>query len=318
MSSLQIKQGLSEFGYTDHYAILGLTVDTSSGDVRKRYLKIARFLHPDSCPPGMDKAFASQVLSKLVNPSYQTLSQEKERSEYSLLLKLVGQRANLELDLEKLKYPKAQELSSAPNFEELYQTTVQELAENQYNDLGELISHIEQLSELNLVFLLRRENPQFQSSSPGANAKTATASVKVATAPSPQPVAGNPPAFTTPSATQTSEDFVRQYIRRAEDLMSKNRFQEAVKELRDALKIDPSSSRCQTLMGRVYLKQKQLTMAKVHLTQALKLDPENLDATKAMAELHKLERAAGKTTQSQGKPVDQKRGGLFGLFGGKK
>jgi Tfp pilus assembly protein PilF len=87
--------------------------------------------------------------------------------------------------------------------------------------------------------------------------------------------------------------------------------------LRDALKIDPSSSRCQTLMGRVYLKQKQLTMAKVHLTQALKLDPENLDAIKAMAELQKLERAAGKTTQA-GKPDEQKRGGLFGLFGGKK
>jgi curved DNA-binding protein CbpA len=317
MSSLQIKQGLSEFGYTDHYAILGLAVDTASGDVRKRYLKIARFLHPDSCPPDMDKAFASQVLSKLVNPSYQTLSQEKDRSEYSLLLKLVGQRANLELDLETVKSPKAQELSSAPNFEELYQKTVQELAENQYTDLEQLISHIEQLSELNLVFLLRRENPQFKSPASGATANSVTASVKFSAAPSPQPAAGNSPAFTSSSSTQTSEDFVRQYIRRAEDLMNKNRFQEAIKELRDALKIDPSSSRCQTLMGRVYLKQKQLTMAKVHLTQALKLDPENLDAIKAMAELQKLERAAGKTTQA-GKPDEQKRGGLFGLFGGKK
>jgi curved DNA-binding protein CbpA len=218
MSSLQIKQGLSEFGYTDHYAILGLAVDTASGDVRKRYLKIARFLHPDSCPPDMDKAFASQVLSKLVNPSYQTLSQEKDRSEYSLLLKLVGQRANLELDLETVKSPKAQELSSAPNFEELYQKTVQELAENQYTDLEQLISHIEQLSELNLVFLLRRENPQFKSPASGATANSVTASVKFSAAPSPQPAAGNSPAFTSSSSTQTSEDFVRQYIRRAEDL----------------------------------------------------------------------------------------------------
>jgi Tfp pilus assembly protein PilF len=120
------------------------------------------------------------------------------------------------------------------------------------------------------------------------------------------------------ATSQTSDDFVRQYIRRAEDLMNKNRFQEAIKELRDAIKIDPNSVRCQTLLGRIYLKQNQLTMAKVHLNQARKLDPENLDMMKAMADLQKLEKAASKSTQSQqGKNTDQRRG-LFGLFGGKK
>jgi curved DNA-binding protein CbpA len=316
MKSLQINQGLSEFGYTDHYAILGLPVDAPSGDVRKRYLKIARSLHPDSCPPGTDKELASQVLSKLVNPSYQALSQEKERSEYSLLLKLVGQRANLELDVTRLKYDEAQKLASESGFEKHYEELVPELSQHQYTDLEQLVSYIEQLSELNLVFLLRRENPQYQ-----GQAATSSPSVAVgATVNSNPAVTGVPSGMTVNAAatSQTSDDFVRQYLRRAEDLMNKNRFQEAIKELRDALKIDPNSVQCQTLMGRIYLKQNQLTMAKVHLNQARKLDPENLDMIKAMADLQKRERAAGKSTQTQpGKEAEQRRG-LFGLFGGKK
>lgn len=317
MKSLQISQGLSEFGYTDHYAILGLPVDAPSNEIRKRYLKIARSLHPDSCPPGTDKELASQVLSRLVNPSYQALSQEKERSEYALLLKLVGQRANLELDLARLKDDDAQKIASGAGYEKRYEELVADLAQHQYDDLEQLISYIERLSELNLVFLLRRENPQYQvttfTSNPAAAVPSATVHAAVVS-----PSAPVMSVHTASSASQTSEDFVRQYLRRAEDLMSKNRFQEAIKELRDALKIDPNSGRCQTLLGRIYLKQNQLTMAKVHLNQARKLDPENLEMIKAMADLQKLERAAGKSTQSQqGKNTDQRRG-LFGLFGGKK
>jgi curved DNA-binding protein CbpA len=317
MKSLQINQGLSEFGYTDHYAILGLPVDAPSNEIRKRYLKIARSLHPDSCPLGTDKELASQVLSKLVNPSYQALSQEKERSEYALLLKLVGQRANLELDVTRLKYEQAQKIANDAGFEKRYEELVATLSQQQYDDLEQLISYVEQLSELNLVFLLRRENPQYQAASANSPA-VAT----ISSAANPAPAVASAPAVVNVNVagatSQTSDDFVRQYIRRAEDLMNKNRFQEAIKELRDAIKIDPNSVRCQTLLGRIYLKQNQLTMAKVHLNQARKLDPENLDMMKAMAELQKLEKAASKSTQSQqGKNTDQRRG-LFGLFGGKK
>jgi curved DNA-binding protein CbpA len=317
MKSLQINQGLSEFGYTDHYAILGLPVDAPSNEIRKRYLKIARSLHPDSCPPGTDKELASQVLSKLVNPSYQTLSQEKERSEYALLLKLVGQRANLELDVTRLKCEQAQKIANDAGFEKLYEELVATLSQQQYDDLEQLVSYIEQLSELNLVFLLRRENPQYQAT-PASSPAVATVSSAASGAPAVASAPGVMNVNVAGAISQTSDDFVRQYIRRAEDLMNKNRFQEAIKELRDAIKIDPNSVRCQTLLGRIYLKQNQLTMAKVHLNQARKLDPENLDMMKAMVELQKLEKAASKSTQSQqGKNTDQRRG-LFGLFGGKK
>jgi curved DNA-binding protein CbpA len=317
MKSLQINQGLSEFGYTDHYAILGLPVDAPSNEIRKRYLKIARSLHPDSCPPGTNKELASQVLSKLVNPSYQALSQEKERSEYALLLKLVGQRANLELDVTRLKYEQAQKIANDAGFEKQYEELVATLSQQQYDDLEQLISYVEQLSELNLVFLLRRENPQYQVVSANSPA-VATVSSAANAAPAVASAPGVMNVNVAGATSQTSDDFVRQYIRRAEDLMNKNRFQEAIKELRDAIKIDPNSVRCQTLLGRIYLKQNQLTMAKVHLNQARKLDPENLDMMKAMADLQKLEKAASKSTQSQqGKNTDQRRG-LFGLFGGKK
>lgn len=47
--SFKIKSGLFKFDLTDHHAILGVPVDADFKDIRKRYLQIARRLHPDSC-----------------------------------------------------------------------------------------------------------------------------------------------------------------------------------------------------------------------------------------------------------------------------
>uniref|UniRef100_A0ACD5GVI3 Tetratricopeptide repeat protein n=1 Tax=Desertifilum tharense IPPAS B-1220 TaxID=1781255 RepID=A0ACD5GVI3_9CYAN len=63
---------------------------------------------------------------------------------------------------------------------------------------------------------------------------------------------------------------VDQYYRRAEELMSKGNLAQAILELRDALKLEPSNSSCHSLLGEIYLKQNQSTMAKVHINQALK------------------------------------------------
>ena len=43
-------QGLFKFDFTDHYAILGVSLDAEFAEVRKRYMKLARRLHPDTCP----------------------------------------------------------------------------------------------------------------------------------------------------------------------------------------------------------------------------------------------------------------------------
>lgn len=320
--SFQIKRGLAEFGYSDHYAVLGLSVDADGSEIRKRYVALARILHPDSCAPSMNKDQASQVLSKLVNPAYQFLSQEKERVDFSMLLKLVGQRANLEFDSAKLNYQAAKELLTTEKYEAFYRSTVQELAQAQYSDLSRVVDLIEQLSELNLTFLLRRElmqmprssQPSFAEPSPAIVAQPSSPDVSVTT-----PVKEPVNLRTVPP----SEDFVSQYIRRAEDYIEKNRHQDAVKELRSALRLNPQNFRCNLLLGIIYLKQKQPKMAKGYLLNAQKIEPRNAELLKEMDELKKQESSVAKPPQAGAKAVQAgnkaaERRGPFGWFGTKK
>jgi len=80
--SFKIDSGLFKFNFTDHHAVLGVPVDAEFKDIRKRYLKIARCLHPDSCSAQSeaDKQRANQLLSKLVNPAYENFSQAGNRA----------------------------------------------------------------------------------------------------------------------------------------------------------------------------------------------------------------------------------------------
>jgi curved DNA-binding protein CbpA len=319
--SFQIKRGLAEFSYTDHYAALGLPVDATGGVIRKRYLVLARMLHPDSCPASVDKTQASQVLSKLVNPAYQFLSQDKDRADYESLLKLVGQRANLEFDTSRLQYQTSKDLLTSEKYETYYLETIQQLSQHQYSQLTQSVNTIEQMSELNLMFLLRRELMQsprsthsFAGTSPAVAAQPISPEVSVTT-PTKEPIS--------PQAAPPSDAFIRQYIRRAEEYIEKNLYQPAIQELRSAQKLDPQNFRCNLLLGVIYLKLKQPKMAKGYLLNAQKLEPRNAQLLQELEELKKQEAAASKTTQTGVKVApaggkSKESSGPFGWFGKKK
>lgn len=298
--TFQIDRGLSQFDYVDHYAILGLPMNTAAGEIRKRYLQIARSLHPDSCTEA-NKTLASQLLSKLVNPSYQVLSQESERSEYAVLLRLLSQRLAQERPAIELESESAlQLLQPQADPEADYTHAVSELAQQQYQDLDQALAITGQLSELNLAYLMAQ-----------AGARAGVNSSRLEDG-SPTPTAPNPadPALTDSSISA----YVDQYCRRAELLIAKNNLQPAIVELRDALKLQPQNSKCHSLIGTVYLKLNQLTMAKIHFNQAIKFDSRNAMALTGKAQVEQLERR----TKASRPPQKTTRGGLFGLFGGGK
>lgn len=315
--SLESKRGIAIFDCPDHYASLGLTIGASKGEIRKRYFQVARHLHPDSCPASMDKQKASRVLSKQVNPAYEILSQDKDLDEYKVLLRLVGQRAVREIDPHSLATEAAQALLTANDFEEIYQKQVSQLADIQFNSLEGTLEIAHQLSELNLAYLLRCEDAKMTQSSvvprPTVTPAQSVPSNETDTA------VTSPPATRPPAQAAANDQFVNQYCRRAEELIAKNRFQEAIVELRDALKLDPKSSRCHSLLGKTYWQQQQTTMAKVHFGQALKLDPGDVEALKGMAQLEKLEKRTNSKKSKESTPSKgPERKGLFGLFGSKK
>lgn len=306
----KIDHGLFNFDFTDHHAVLGVSVDSNFKEIRKRYLQIARLLHPDSCNASSeaDKQRASQLLSKLVNPAYEQFSQERSRAEYTVLLREMSKRLGQESAAVEIKYELSKQLNESNNIEHTYKTALYKLAEKQYESFEQAPQLIAQISELNLVYLRRK----------GGSALPLPSSPPAA-------VTGTSPNKNTPPPTPQPESVVEQYLRRAQGLIEKNSFTLARVELQDALKLEPNNSRCHSLMGVVYFRQNQLTMAKVHINKALQLNPKDQMALQGKQLLDQISQKTGGqppagSKSNEGKQSDQSgRSGLFGgLFGGKK
>jgi curved DNA-binding protein CbpA len=325
--SFQINRGLFLLDFIDHHAILGVSVDAEIKDIRKRYLKVARRLHPDSSTSEQDdeRQQASQFLSRLVNPAWEKLSQERDRSEYAIILKLKGQQGVRQQSTLEIHSSLAKQLSTANNPDHFYHASLKGLAEKLYDHLDQTLELIAQISELNLVYLMRKEEkgelnlntPRNPSIYTGSNIPDSSQS-------STMPAANSAPP--PPPRHSMSE----QNYRRAEAYIVKNNFAQAILELRDALQMEPRNSRCHSLMGLVYLKQKQATMAKIHFNKALEIDPKDAMALEGKKMLEQMQNTTApgstagtkamppKTPPKPNKSDGKSGGGLFGLFGGKK
>ncbi|MHC5858163.1 J domain-containing protein [Nostoc sp.] len=313
--SFKIDRGLFKYDFIDHHAVLCVPVDADVKEIRKRYLQVARRLHPDSSftQTAAQKELGNELLSKLVNPAYEKLVGDRTRTEYILILSQISKRLVQESTSVTLNTDLAKQLVEAANTDHFYKTAIAKLAQTQYDSLEQALQVIAQASELNLVYLMRSVS-KLPTALPPAQPK-----VQLAT---PQP---NTPKNPLPALAKEGL-VVEQYVRRAQSLIEKNQFAQAKVELQEALKLEPKNSRCHSLIAMVYLRQNQLKMAKIHFDNALKLDPS--DET-ALQWKPKIDKALGqqisdhKVTSSPNNGDKQSdksgSGGLFGgLFGGKK
>ncbi len=317
--TLQIDQGLFKLDMTDHHAILGIPLNSDAKQVRKPYLKIVRRLHPDSHAAEGEgaKQKASELLSKLVNPAYEMLSNEKEVAEYSVLLKLKGQQLQRQGDTVQLVTDAARKLASAANVDHVYQTELKALSATQYESLDRVLEVTGQISELNLVYLMRTAGGTMEAkvgqSESTPSAKTAGAkATKDEKSKAYKPQAGQPPE------PIRSVSLLEQYIRRAEDFELRRDYTSAIRELREALQTNPRSADCHARLGQIYLKSKQGTMAKIHFGKALEYDPQNQLALEGKKLLEKASKKQSQSAAQKSSAQEKSKGGLFGLFGGKK
>lgn len=320
--ALNIEQGLFKFDCIDHHAVLGVPLDATANEVRKRYLKISRRLHPDSCTADSEasKQQASQFFAKLVSPAYQQLFNDQSRAEHNVLLTRMGKRLVQEKEKIDLQSEQAKQLYKSNNLEHDYKTALNKLIEKQYESIDEIRQNTAQISELNLVYLVRKSSQGQSASKPAEVTKltnpavTAPATTHSATATPGKvpPVAEKKAAKVEPSPTET-------YCRRAQDYIEKNYPAKAILELRDAMKMEPKNSRVHALMAMAYLNQDQLKMAKIHLESALQFNPEEATALEVKKRIDMIEKRLGMRTAAANKKAESKsNGGLFGLFGGKK
>lgn len=330
---LRINKGIGHQGFDDHYAILGLPITATERQVRDRYLTIAKRLHPDVCRlTAGDKELATRFFARLVNPAYFALNRTRERAEYIKVLKLIPK---LMLKRNQKVSPQsgvAQKLASDPS-QETYERAVTAISTMQFENMSTYMDFAGDLSELNLVFLLTSEGCSH------LIAKSSQANEQPSSQPTPTPTASPTPERARPTRTgyydptagtagksaaggdtsgttfkpqaDLSKAMAKKHLQEAQTLISRKQWQDALKELRNALKLDSQNSQCHVLMGIVYMNQEFVGMAKSSFQEALKLDPKNRIA---LDNLQKLDaktprKQSGGDAQGSTKKT-QKKGGL--------
>jgi len=350
--TFRIDRGIGQYDFNDYYAVLGLPLTAEASIVRKRYLAIAKCLHPDvHGRSSEDKQVATLYLSKLVNPAYDVLSQERERTEYSAILKLLGKR----LMKRNHKFSPHSELAKQYLLSQdmNYEQTIKEVAQAQYHDLEQALENICLLSELNLVHILLQEGyrppaselsrsaddtliiinnnsaSSFTNSSNLSNDTVANSKPNVVAKGSYQmrsesqaPLRNgnqnnsfNPKSqSSTRGAGGATGESIEKYILQAEIYIGQQLWASALKELRIAIQLNCNHSKCHALLGYVYLNQKLAGMAKVSFQQALKLNPEEPLALKYLSQVNGT--SSSKDAQTKPKNEKEKKGGFFGWLGG--
>ena len=203
----------------------------------------------------------------------------------------------------------AKQLATAKDLEEAYKTAVNKLALKQYESVAETQDAIAQISELNMVYLLRKER---LSGVVGVVSPPPTATTPTNTA---TKVTANPDAVTSVlPKVEPTDSLANQSCRRAQGFMDSKNYAKGSLELKEALKREPKHSQAHALLAMCYFQQNQATMAKLQVQKALASNPEEPTALEVKK---KLEQSAA--SEAKNKKNDDKLGAFLGsLFGGKK
>ncbi|MDB9526870.1 DnaJ domain-containing protein [Oscillatoria sp. CS-180] len=301
--------------FSDPYAILGVAVTADERRISKRYRQVAKQLHPDQQMQADEDArkFANQTLTQLVNPAYQRLKQDKGRDETLATLRFKVRRLSRE---EKLIPSRdlAKRLSQVDEaeVEVLYENFLAELSDAQHTSVESFTEQTLAIAELNLTYLQRTlKTPVIRNKRAGL---VPAASVNA----TPTPMGGDGTA--TPVKEEPPQvDYAQRHVIRAKTYIASKCFPEAIRELQDAVRIEPENSNYHTMLGQAYLMQKMVGMAKVHIRHALKLDAQNPIARKYAKQLElDIQRPQAKDNKQSKTNGHRKSGGLFSFFNRKR
>jgi curved DNA-binding protein CbpA len=286
--------------FSDPYAVLGLSVAADERRMLKRYHAIAKILHPDrfTLTEESHDEMANQILSRLVNPAYQRLKQEKGRSEVIAMLRFRARRLSQDQPLLPQSAIARRMMEMPPqDVEVFYEQSIGQLAQLQFDPLYQFEPITQQIVEVNLLYLhLKMGEPMIREKRTGI--VSATRAV---------------PEQFTPAAAETvqmANSYAQRHYQRAQQYAKHANWLQAVAELRDAIRLEPEKSDYHSLLAEVYFHQNLRGMAKVHFRQALKFNPEDPLALAYAAKLKiSLDQPSRRKTLSQKFGDD-----FFGLF----
>jgi len=273
---------MASYGISDYFAILGLPLTTNPEQIRKKFLKLAKILHPDifgKTPE--EKETATQYYAKMVSPAYQLLNSDRERGEYLATLRMFAQNKKVNQEVPKLSSELAQKLYRIPH-EITYKQYVEQIAPKQYETLDSILEYSAVLSELNLVYLFTQPNLNFGTGSAAPISSNNSQEVN------------SPPKVVQSPALRN--------LNMAELFISKKQWTDALKELILAEKLDPNNAKVYALKGVAQMNQNANAIAKTSFQKALKLDPKEPTALKYLSQVNVA-------TQTK---VPEKKAGIFG------
>lgn len=253
--------------FSDPYAVLGIAVTADTTRVQKRYHRATLSLHPDTHLQSdeVTKQFAELLLTRVINPAYSKIKQEKGRSENLALLRLRARQLTLQGPfVPQTDRAKALLEHPASGVDVFYEQAVSELAKSQFEVLSksQFETVTKQLGELNLAYLHLKlgELPPREQRTGLIPAVEATPIIKT--------------PHTSPEGV-TRESYDKRHFRRAREYMRNGNWGEAIKELQDAIRINPHMSEYHSHLGACYFYQEKATLAKVYIRQSLKLNPDD-------------------------------------------
>jgi curved DNA-binding protein CbpA len=298
--------------FTDPYAILGVSVAADERRILKRYRQVAKYLHPDMQfnQPEEQQQFVSEVLTKLVNPAYQRLKQEKGRNEVLATLRFKVRRLSRENHLLPNSEAGKKLLTvPEPEIDVFYEQALEKFCKGQFTSLKTFEVNTYRIGELNLVYLKRKMgDPVIREKRTGL---VAASTVTTSAVPATEARTEEQPA---------TINYADRHFRRAQEYIKAKNINAAIQELKDALRLEPKNSNYHCLLGQAYLLNQLPGMAKVHIKQALILNPNQPVAQKYARQL-KIDLSKSSPHQQTGhpsrSPTDSHKGkGKGSLFGG--
>jgi tetratricopeptide (TPR) repeat protein len=242
----------------DPYAVLGISVNADERQISKRYHTLAKLLHPDSRAQnyGLEQELAEAVFTQLVNPAYHQVKSREKR--LSIVAQMRIHSCGLDTDnLESVQtaFNRNILLMSLQEAEIFYRQVVACYANEQYRVLSQSFHIIQKLNVLNLVYLWlpNRKEPVPTSAAQPIGQSSESQSL----------------------SQRPKENYAQRYYERAIQYTKQTKWELAVQELRDAIKIEPDNSDYHALLGAVHFHQQFLGMSRVYIRQALKLNPQN-------------------------------------------
>ncbi|MEA5576807.1 J domain-containing protein [Anabaena sp. UHCC 0451] len=263
----------------DPYAVLGVSVNADDRQIFKRYHVLAKLLHPDNYINihNPDKELAGVILTRLINPAYQELKQTKKRNNVVATLRSKAEGMDKQAILNLQKVFNLDIISmSAPEAELFYEKAITSYALAQYESLQHLYQVTKRMSKLNLIYLSLQKN-YFMETQTLTDESTSESTSIVAL---PKANLAELKLSEAKNSQHPAINYAQRHYERAIQYHQQGQWSLAVKELRDAIKLEPNNSDHYALLGVVHFQQNFTGMAKVYIRQALKLNPKHTLALK--------------------------------------